>query len=45
MDSFDPWAERQEERHTFTSFPEDAERHHRERVSKESRHQKMCYQI
>jgi hypothetical protein len=35
--SFDPWAERQEERCTFTSFLDDAERRHHERVSEESR--------
>jgi hypothetical protein len=35
--SFDPWAERQEECRTFTSFLEDAERHRRERVLDESR--------
>jgi hypothetical protein len=35
--SFDPWAERQEERLTFTSFLEDAERHRHERVSEERR--------
>jgi hypothetical protein len=33
---FDPWAERREERRTFTTFLEDAERHHRERVLEES---------
>jgi hypothetical protein len=34
---FDASAQREEERRTFTSFLEDAERHRRERVSKESR--------
>jgi hypothetical protein len=37
LPSFDASAQRQEERRTFTSFLEDAERRHRERVSKESR--------
>jgi hypothetical protein len=34
---FDPWAERQEERMTFTSFLEDDKRHRRKRVSGERR--------
>jgi hypothetical protein len=35
--SFDPWAERQAERLTFTSFLEDADRHRHEHVSDERR--------
>jgi hypothetical protein len=37
LPSFDASAQRHEERRTFTSFLEDAERRHRERVSEESR--------
>jgi hypothetical protein len=37
LPSFDASAQREEERHTFTSFLEDAERHRREPVSEESR--------
>jgi hypothetical protein len=37
LPSFDASAQRDEERHTFTSFFEDAECHRRERASEESR--------
>jgi hypothetical protein len=37
LPSFDASAQREEERRTFTSFLEDAERRYRERVSEESR--------
>jgi hypothetical protein len=37
LPSFDASAQREEERHTFTSFLEDAERDRRERASEENR--------
>jgi hypothetical protein len=37
LPSFDASAQREEERHTFTSFLEDTVRHRRERASEESR--------
>jgi hypothetical protein len=38
LSSFDASAQREEERHTFTSFLKDVERHRRERAPEESRH-------
>jgi hypothetical protein len=37
LPSFDASAKREDERRIFTSFLEDAERHHRERASEENR--------